>query len=210
MSRRSLPLRGHDHAPVEDEPLWRELFSGHWTARARHEDEGGVLLVFGRRPGKSAPLTERQQQALRLAASGLALKLIAGEMKTGISTASTHIGTALERLGVSRADACLLMAACGGDDPVLNQPGLEAAIAVRLDTSRLLHGANLTAAEREVAGFILRGRSNGEIASARRTSARTVANQIAAIFRKVGVSSRAELVARCVGEERLRGRELGV
>ena len=53
----------------------------------------------------------------------------------------------------------------------------------------------LTRAEQAVVRAIFDGASNAEIAGARGTSARTVANQIAAIFAKVGASSRAELVA---------------
>lgn len=55
---------------------------------------------------------------------------------------------------------------------------------------------SLSAAEQEVVAGILGGQSNSEIARARRTSVRTVANQVASIFRKMEVSSRAELVAR--------------
>ena len=53
----------------------------------------------------------------------------------------------------------------------------------------------LTDAEREVAQGILDCKSNAAIASERGTSARTVANQAAAIFRKCNVRSRGELVA---------------
>lgn len=53
----------------------------------------------------------------------------------------------------------------------------------------------LTPAEQAVVRAILDGESNAAIARARGTSTRTVANQIAAIFDKIGVSSRAELVA---------------
>jgi DNA-binding NarL/FixJ family response regulator len=56
-------------------------------------------------------------------------------------------------------------------------------------------GASLTPAESEVAGHILAGRSNAEIATLRRSSQRTVANQVASLFRKLGVHSRLELVA---------------
>jgi DNA-binding CsgD family transcriptional regulator len=56
----------------------------------------------------------------------------------------------------------------------------------------------LTPAEREVLAHLVRGDSNAAIAEARRTRTRTVANQIAAIFRKLGVHSRAELIARLV------------
>jgi DNA-binding NarL/FixJ family response regulator len=54
----------------------------------------------------------------------------------------------------------------------------------------------LTPAERAVTSLLLGGLSNAEIAAKRGTSERTVANQIAAIFRKLGVSSRTELVTR--------------
>ena len=55
--------------------------------------------------------------------------------------------------------------------------------------------ARLSLAEREVAMRVLQGQSNAAIAEARGTSARTVANQIASVFRKLKVGSRAELAA---------------
>lgn len=54
---------------------------------------------------------------------------------------------------------------------------------------------SLTNAEHEVVLAVERGESNAEIARARGTSARTVANQVARVFKKLGVASRAELVA---------------
>lgn len=42
---------------------------------------------------------------------------------------------------------------------------------------------------------LLDGQSNAEIAARRGRSARTVANQVAAVLRKLGVSSRIELIA---------------
>jgi len=53
----------------------------------------------------------------------------------------------------------------------------------------------LTAAERAVLDAVAAGMSNGEIARARKTSVRTIANQIASLFRKLRVGSRHELVA---------------
>jgi DNA-binding NarL/FixJ family response regulator len=55
---------------------------------------------------------------------------------------------------------------------------------------------DLTAAEQEVATLLLDGRDNAGIAKERGTSLRTTANQVASIFRKLGVSSRAELAAK--------------
>jgi DNA-binding CsgD family transcriptional regulator len=54
----------------------------------------------------------------------------------------------------------------------------------------------LTCAELEVVAEVLRARSNARIARDRGRSPRTIANQLAAIFRKLRVGSRAELAAR--------------
>jgi DNA-binding CsgD family transcriptional regulator len=54
---------------------------------------------------------------------------------------------------------------------------------------------NLSSAESDVARHVLEGRSNSEIAALRRCSTRTVANQVASLFRKLGVRSRLEFVA---------------
>jgi DNA-binding NarL/FixJ family response regulator len=55
--------------------------------------------------------------------------------------------------------------------------------------------AVLTTAEREIARGIGAGMSNAEIAQARGTAGRTVANQVASILRKLGLSSRIEIAA---------------
>ena len=54
----------------------------------------------------------------------------------------------------------------------------------------------LTVAERAVAALVLAGESNAAIARTRRSAISTVANQVASIYRKLGVGSRAELAAR--------------
>lgn len=56
--------------------------------------------------------------------------------------------------------------------------------------------AELTRAEQEVVELVASGCSNREVAERRRVSVNTVGNQLAAIFGKLGVSSRHELVAR--------------
>lgn len=57
--------------------------------------------------------------------------------------------------------------------------------------------SDLSPAERHVTALLLLGLSNAEIGLRRGRSSRTIANQLASIFRKMGVGSRAELVARC-------------
>jgi DNA-binding CsgD family transcriptional regulator len=54
----------------------------------------------------------------------------------------------------------------------------------------------LTKAEKAVIELVLRGLSNAAIAKGRDGSARTVANHLASAYKKLGVGSRRELVAR--------------
>lgn len=54
----------------------------------------------------------------------------------------------------------------------------------------------LSRAEREVLAQVLRGASNAEIARARGSAVRTVANQVAAVLHKLGVASRFDLIRR--------------
>ena len=56
--------------------------------------------------------------------------------------------------------------------------------------------AGLTPTEEEVLALVLAGHDNASIAAVRKTAARTVANQLASIFRKTGASSRAALAVR--------------
>ena len=57
----------------------------------------------------------------------------------------------------------------------------------------------LTSAEREVLERVVRGESNQAIATARNTSVRTVANQVASLLRKTGAASRFDLIRRFGG-----------
>jgi DNA-binding CsgD family transcriptional regulator len=71
-----------------------------------------------------------------------------------------------------------------------------------LDFAEVATPAELTCAEREVTALVLEGRTNEQIAKARGTSPSTVANQLQAIFEKLGVSGRPELVTHCVERAR--------
>jgi DNA-binding NarL/FixJ family response regulator len=53
----------------------------------------------------------------------------------------------------------------------------------------------LSRSEREVVGLVADGRSNGQIAHERGVRYRTVANQLASVYRKLCVASRHELIA---------------
>lgn len=57
-------------------------------------------------------------------------------------------------------------------------------------------GVTFTAAERAVHALLLAGLSDAEIAQVRGTTRSTVTKQVDAVFRKLGVKSRRELIAR--------------
>jgi len=65
--------------------------------------------------------------------------------------------------------------------------------------NRCSRATEVTAAEHAVLGLAAAGLSNAEIAARRGVSPRTVANQMASVFRKLGVHSRSELQAWLAG-----------
>lgn len=60
----------------------------------------------------------------------------------------------------------------------------------------------LTAAEEEVLALLLDGYDTATISERRGTSPRTTANQVASIYKKLEVGSRAELAAKLLGSAR--------
>jgi DNA-binding CsgD family transcriptional regulator len=71
-----------------------------------------------------------------------------------------------------------------------------------LDFDEVAAPSELTRAEREVTRLVLEGRTNEQIATARGTAPSTVANQLQAIFEKLGINGRLELIAHCVERSR--------
>jgi DNA-binding CsgD family transcriptional regulator len=84
-------------------------------------------------------------------------------------------------------------------EAVLMRRGDLELLVVDLPASPALPAA-LTPGERDIVTRLIEGASNREIARSRGTSERTVANQLKRIYRKLGVFSRAELVA-TIGDE---------
>ena len=124
-----------------------------------------------------ASLSPREHQVVALAARGYANKVIACELGLTVSTVSVYLVKAGRKLGV-RGRVALIHAVRPDVDDEHDLP--EA----------------LSTCERDVAALVLRGASNAQIAAARAKSARTIANQVASVFRKLGVRSRGELAAR--------------
>src|SRR5690606_27142849 len=73
-------------------------------------------------------------------------------------------------------------------------------IVISADTLR--YPAALSESEQAVARALIAGHTNAEIAKARGTSTKTVANQLYAMYRKLDVGTREELVALLVDGEK--------
>lgn len=80
-----------------------------------------------------------------------------------------------------------------GEITPLSLDGIQAFV---IEAPALLLPDTLTPSERSVVELLLQGATNAQIADARKSRARTVANQVGSIYRKLGVNSRAELLAR--------------
>jgi len=119
-------------------------------------------------------LTRRENEIVSRLRLGLPLKVIALELGLHPSTVSTHVSAAARKLGAhGRVDLVRALDGEGGDPEESWAP--------------------LSPGERDVARLARTGLSNAEIARARGTSPRTVANQLARIYRKLGMGSRMDL-----------------
>jgi DNA-binding NarL/FixJ family response regulator len=122
-------------------------------------------------------LSPREHLVATEVARGTPLKVVAANMDISLSAAASYFQRARIKLGApSRAalQRCLSNGA-------------------RIVNVRPLLSPLLSPAELFIAEEILKGRCNGEIAQRRGTSVRTIATQIAHLFRKLQIRSRHEL-----------------
>jgi DNA-binding NarL/FixJ family response regulator len=178
------------------------LLAGRMRLVSREDDgAGGSVLGFA---AASVRLSRRELAVLAAAEGGVANKFVAIEQSLACSTVSESLQTAMAKLGFAgRAEflkvmGCLRSSAASANDGQsgVRVVGGDELCWLFLPVEAFGLAPCLTSAERQVVTGVLNGRTNAAIASARRTSCRTVANQLAAIYRKLGVSSRWELAAR--------------
>ena len=172
------------------------LLAGRMRLVSRQEDgTGGSVLGF---EAANLRLGRRELSTLSAAVGGVANKLVALEQSLACSTVSESLQMAISKLGFFGRAEFLKVMGClrfGREGAGLRVLGTAQLCWVVLPVEALGLDPRLTSAERQVVAGVLNGRTNAAIAMARRTSSRTVANQLAAIYRKLGVSSRWELAA---------------
>lgn len=195
-------------AEVDLALCWRELIGGVVTIQSGFFGSArcGLLLGAPQLP-RDAPVEGRRLQILESVLSGAGQNCVAIDMDLAPSTVALHARQALESLGVSgrpsRVHPLLMLMATAAHRGVLvsgkvsyvqSEQGELRVIEVPRPGQRL--GESLPGAERVVADLLIEGHCYVEIARKRRTAVRTVANQIAAVFRRLNVSGRSELIQR--------------
>lgn len=187
--------------------VWLELARGVSTIVDSFFANDRCYLVMETRLNGSVPaVAVRRLEILEAVLAGPRQKNIAIDMNLAPSTVTLISKLALESLGVagkpSRAHPLLMLLAKAASEPVPWHA--RSATFVRHDDSelrvlgiarpdRVLSG-RLPHAELAVIRSLIEGSSYQEIARDRGTSTRTIANQISAVFRRLHVSGRNELV----------------
>ncbi len=180
---------------------WTPLVDGHWSIVERLERDGRrFIVVHENGPELRDPraLSARERAVVQLVALGDANKHIGYELGLPLGTVAHAIHNAARKLGVrTRADL------------VRHVRLLRAATVERMGTSLLVvsephrgassdHLAVLSPAERAVVLLAAGGARSDAIAQARGTSVKTVSNQLAHAYAKLGARGRGDL-ARLVG-----------
>lgn len=190
---------------------WQGLLAGRWWLADHWDPEGPasaaevvrfvLALPADRAPPARRGLTPQEQQGAELLGRGQSTKDIAFARGISLAAVSAQLSSAGQKLGLrSRTELAAFFSPSGARTRL---------VATAVAGERLLIGAypvcrprslaRLTRAEHAVATLLLRGASNQTIADRRRTSPRTIANQVQAIFRKLRVQSRVELATALQG-----------
>jgi len=156
-----------------------------------------AVLRRERPPGK---LSARERCVIERLIGGSSQKTISYDLEVALTTVSVHLRVALDKLGIRIWEHAVLAGAIiQSSDAVDSSPGQlggdETLAVAKVELCPRSLG-ELTIAEREVALLVLDGLTNAEIGVQRKTSPRTVANQVAAVFRKLEVHGRLELIRR--------------
>ena len=161
--------------------------SGGGDSAGRARGSGGCRRGFVHALVRVGGLTEREAYALVCAELGHSNKFIAHSLQISKSTVSKFLERAHRKLGSARRSATAIQRLTCTRRAFLvpRQPTLEMSAA-----------SVLTAAEQAVTELALDGLSNSAIARDRHCSPRTIANQLAAVYRKLGICGRRELRAR--------------
>jgi DNA-binding NarL/FixJ family response regulator len=190
--------------------LWTELVAGTCRLVDDFYDERRCYALIQAPDAHCRSLRARERDLLERCLLGESEKVLAFDEGLSTATVASIICHSMRSLGFEvhppRAPLIAIMAAHASRARV----GLSAEVAsvhpdmpglrvVSMPRPEPRSQGVLTTAEREVLALLCEGLSNTEIAARRRRSLRTVANQMASLFQKFGISGRRQLVASMVG-----------
>ncbi len=198
LSQQSIALRA----------VWSHLASGSWLVRNNFQTDDRFYFVLEPRPEgtKARRPPPEQVTMLRRALLSERQKVMAYDTDKSHSTVATHLASCLNLMGfaprASRVPALLVavLAAEEGRTQIYDArctfADQDGAPQMIVSTPRLdsLLVPLLTREEFRVARLLVEGMTYANIALDRGSAVRTVANHIASIFRKLGVSGRGELL----------------
>jgi len=191
--------------------LWGGLIRRELKVVLSVTTEQREYLVLRDEPHGGAPWSGRRLEIVERVFRGASRKALASDLGVGASTISLTLSSALAELGLHcrpmQAPPLLfvLARAARGDGIAGNVTvdrlecvGESHCVVARSVDSHLF--SVLTPSQRAVVQHFVHGSTYAEIAARRHTSSRTVANQVAAACRSLGVSGRGELVQFVVSE----------
>ena len=180
--------------------LWQGLVAGEWSLVDHWESDGKrFVAAYRNRPDVPDPraLTAQERLVFKYATLGESNKEIAFTLGLSVGAVASAVSQLLLKLRCSRRTDLLAFSdparAAHADFTLGNDEVAVLALAHAPNAKAL---KLLSTTEQEIALQIVSGLTNAAIARARGTSSYTVANQIRAIFEKLEVGSRAELVRR--------------
>jgi len=187
--------------------VWPELISGRARIVRSGATEAHYFVQLGASPVADAigRLSAHRIEMFERVLLGESLKVVAIETGYSVSTVATAVGDCLRAMGLTggsnRIPALLVLALhavrrrarCTGVHVEL-MSGETRDVRLRSERLELPLRGKLTHSELSVVAMVIEGNSHAQIAERRQTSVRTVANQIASVYRKLRVSSRMGLL----------------
>jgi DNA-binding NarL/FixJ family response regulator len=175
--------------------LWQAVLDGSWSLLDAFTTAGTRYAVACENPGDATlrALSSPERAILDLALAGRSGKWIACELETSESSVTRALRSALAKVGMAEASDLRGIRSAGFEPLRVVSAGVGLAIA-RLPAVGLLP-ESLSGAERAVLTGLIDGKRVVAIARERGTSLRTVSHQITSIYKKLGASSRREVLA---------------
>jgi DNA-binding CsgD family transcriptional regulator len=194
--------------------LWNDLLRGALKVVATPGGNGYELLLAPTDPPPSSPYLTRRAACFEAVVRGTPQKAVGAELNLAAATVAGMMRASLGDMGVSgsasrmpialpllahAAHSAQVVALCEVNNERDPQPYW--LLSLSAPTPALV--GSLSEAERQVVSRYIAGDSHITIASARNASKRTVANQLASAFRKLGATCRFGLI-RALFEESAR------